>query len=156
MICCYVEREMLSFWIIKPPSIRNCAFVATEFKFGICTAIVDCGQKEDSKCVSSERQLWLVCYSREVVLPKRLKTRKCLNALRAPNYSNVTDEERGDGSAFKQRVKSLFFTSKPLFRTSNSISYFWDSHWYMRSKYSLQICLSASRKVRWVDVRMKS
>ena len=43
-----------------------------------------------------------------MVLPKRLKTRKCLNALRAPNYSNVTDKERGDGSAFKQRVKSLF------------------------------------------------
>ena len=37
------------------------------------------------------------------------------------------------------------FTSKPLFLTSNSMSYFWLSHMYMRSKYSLQICLRASK-----------
>ena len=33
-------------------------------------------------------------------------------------------------------------TSKPLFLTSNSMSYFCDSHVYMRSKYSLQICFN--------------
>ena len=38
-----------------------------------------------------------------------------------------------------------FRTSKPLFLTSNSISYFWDSHVYMRSKYSLQICFNWSK-----------
>merc|ERR1719468_974336 len=34
--------------------------------------------------------------------------------------------------------------SKSLFLTSNSISYFWDSQRYIRSKYSLQICFSVS------------
>ena len=38
-------------------------------------------------------------------------------------------------------------TSKPLFLTSNSMSYFWDSHMYMRSKYSLHICFSWSKNV---------
>ena len=40
---------------------------------------------------------------------------------------------------------NLESTSNPLFLTSNSMSYFWDSHMYMRSKYSLQICFSWSK-----------
>ena len=46
-------------------------------------------------------------------------------------------------------------TSKPLFRTSNSISYFWDSHMYMRSKYSLQICFNWSKIIDILDMFLK-
>ena len=51
-----------------------------------------------------------------------------------------------------QRIKSSALvcvsTSKSLFLTSNSMSYFWDSQRYMRSKYSLQICFSWSKNTR--------